>query len=892
MVKISEFGIKINNFLSGVLYSYNLGLRDRLDCKPAMLTNSLFTDFLKENGLRVKGESTRDVICIEFTCGSKSFKDEIKESNSRIKDWQKAFESGRITKEEKERCIQFEYDLQHRADAQKEKYVKKTSDQIRLEWYRDGVSIKYNTYNKSGKIIKTETIHYKMLYRTAGKAKKGSCMFIRDKLYDKAHNFLTMGIDLSFEHAPIVEMGAYSSLITSNIVDRIQIKPEQILVIDDIDSFFITNVVSIETDKHRRCHVIHKDNYKLKNTMFDGQALIDSSIFPDWGNGYILLRHHMCKMAAFNSNIQLFFKDYYGKDYETATIIDRFGNKRLAKDIKLITTENAMKWLTFGVSYDYWLKWLKKNDYMFGIVKTAHESKFGKVQRMSYQMVNALDINTMDSVLECSKNFIDRLKNDDEFFLQYLKDNINFSNDYEVLVALCEHNTDFINCDFFRERRYNITNNYLMELKIGKLIQPADNLVIVGSPYAMLLAAVGEDVEKDDTFKSEDDCIQCFTEMFKDNETLAAFRSPFNGRANMNYLHNVYNDKLFKYFNLGKQIIAVNMNHTPFQDKNNGSDQDSDSLYVTNQEAIVECAKYCYNNYPTIVNNIPKEKNIYNNTPENFARIDNNLASYQNAIGVSSNLAQICLTYSYNFPDKKYEDYVCLLSVLAQIAIDNAKRSYDIDLNKEINAIKLDMDIDKHKYPLFYSDVQNKKRVCIDPKKKRRKLPAKFNKQLINHNLRCPMNCINKLEVRKKNTGHNSVISIEDLIISHKIDERDKRHRARKVEELIDKYSMILYEYNTKQNFKEENDEHILLRIEFEKMINEIRSIKLSGNYKGLISWLLDRGFRINNAGHQSQHINSKINKNRALLIKSLYTTNPKAFLECFIEKKRIDEEK
>ena len=59
------------------------------------------------------------------------------------------------------------------------------------------------------------------------------------------------------------------------------------------------------------------------------------------------------------------------------------------------------------------------------------------------------------------------------------------------------------------------------------------------------------------------------------------------------------------------------------------------------------------------------EKNSYDYSLENFAHIDNNLSAAQLAIGESSNLAQVCLTYTYNFEDQKYIDYVCILSVLA-----------------------------------------------------------------------------------------------------------------------------------------------------------------------------------------------------------------------------------
>ena len=126
---------------------------------------------------------------------------------------------------------------------------------------------------------------------------------------------------------------------------------------------------------------------------------------------------------------------------------------------------------------------------------------------------------------------------------------------------------------------------------------------------------------------------------------------------------------------------------TDFQDRNNGADQDSDSGYTTNQTDIVEHARLCYLNYPTIVNNIPKDKNCYRRTMDDYAKIDSGLANSQLDIGESSNLAQIAQTYACNFSDQKYINYVCILSVLAQVAIDNAKRRFDIDLTNEIQEL-------------------------------------------------------------------------------------------------------------------------------------------------------------------------------------------------------------
>ena len=50
---------------------------------------------------------------------------------------------------------------------------------------------------------------------------------------------------------------------------------------------------------------------------------------------------------------------------------------------------------------------------------------------------------------------------------------------------------------------------------------------------------------------------------------------------------------------------------------------------------------------------------------DSYSDIDVSLAEAQMAIGESSNLAQLCLSYTYNFDDQKYKDYVCILSVVA-----------------------------------------------------------------------------------------------------------------------------------------------------------------------------------------------------------------------------------
>ena len=333
---MSEYGFKILNIQAASIHEMNLGVRQQLDKKDAMLVNSLFLDFLTENGLKVwKDESTRDIVCLEFGYGTRSYEEERSHIASLL-------EAADPTDEVRVERLN---KLMAECEANKDKFEKLSKAELRNKFYTEGVDITYHTHNKSGEIIKSETIHYEMLYRTPGKAKAGKVMFCCKRLFKKAHDFLYMGIKLKKKNAPIVEIGAYASLVTSSIEGRIKIDPSQILVINDVDSHFRTNVVSIEINDKKECIAVKREDYELKNTMFDGQALIDSSIFPDWADGYILLRQHMCKMAAFDTHIQKFFKDYFKDEYETATVPDIWGRQIPVKTIKLITTENALKWL-------------------------------------------------------------------------------------------------------------------------------------------------------------------------------------------------------------------------------------------------------------------------------------------------------------------------------------------------------------------------------------------------------------------------------------------------------------------------------------------------------------------------------------------------------------------
>ena len=97
---MSEFGLKIKNIEASTLFEYNNGVRDHYEYKDAMFVNSLFKDFLDENGLtNWKGESTRDIICLEFNYGSRSYEEEMAHLHNVMKNARKEFRIALIKKD-------------------------------------------------------------------------------------------------------------------------------------------------------------------------------------------------------------------------------------------------------------------------------------------------------------------------------------------------------------------------------------------------------------------------------------------------------------------------------------------------------------------------------------------------------------------------------------------------------------------------------------------------------------------------------------------------------------------------------------------------------------------------------------------------------------------------
>ena len=911
--------ININSIQANSLYYVNNNVDNAfLDRGKAVINSSIFSEHMKKHGVTVKRGRSLNFIVMKFDYGTKT----------------KTVDDTEIPE--------------------------MSSGKLREYYYMNGATVNWKYTDKDGKVVNTESISYRMLMRSPGKAKEGECIFIQEDLHKYALNYITMGLYdmMPCDNAKIVELSAYSTLITATAIDYIRIPLDNIFVVKDAESSVFKkaftvkakdveysrydidfndpemeeyineynftfykrkqkenehlkkikktkkaleeNGISLEecpqkevTYTKKECWVDRTENEsEITNILWDGMGLIEDSIFPQNMEGFIYCRSHFFKSCLFRGNLQDFFKDHYGDEYENAVETDMFGRKIKVSNIKVIITENSLKWMKFidlmggtkEAAFKYYKRFMKEQDEQFAIVKTAHSSKWGDMQRSSYQMNGSLpttDEETLRRITKLSVDYCNNLKTDEEAYLRHLK--ITGSKKYSinnVLLALNEWNEEFKYTRYYTDKKTDIISRFKKErLQLGKLFQYGDNLTICGNPIALLMKVTcGQDEEsrkdylEEGCFQQKDDCIQCYTTRFEDGEMLAGFRSPHNSPNNIVYLENVYSDAIKTYFpNLGNNVIIINGIGTDVQCRLNGQDLDTDGIYATNQKDIVTLAKKAYNEYPTIINGIkPDGASEYKNDMESYARMDNDISAQQYAIGYSSNIAQLALSYYYDggSQSQDLEDVFIICSVLAQVAIDSAKRNFEIKVSPELNRIReLECMYHVPKYPRFYADVQKLK----NRNKQGKRMEIK-DEDIGDFN--CPMDIIYRIvdnDIIDKRKQKELCSRTVNLRMVFEYDLKKIKNRDRK--QYLDVISIVKEcDEEIKSLDREAEDYSECYRREFETALHKLRrkTIKEDTMYS-LIAYAFSSGGSLCDR-----------------LLTMLFDLEPERFLKCFKNKQKV----
>ncbi len=280
-----------------------------------------------------------------------------------------------------------------------------------------------------------------------------------------------------------------------------------------------------------------------------------------------------------------------------------------------------------------------------------------------------------------------------------------------------------------------------------------------------------------------------------------------------------------------------------------------------------------------------------------YAKMDSHMARAQMAIGMSSNLAQLAMTYYWSELAsgegdeetlKQLSDNFVILSVIAQIAIDGIKREYSVDAQTETDRIaklrcmtllKYDRDGNTYKcdFPAFMKHTRTVKITKGGKFRDAEDITSdikKLNKR-INYTLECPMNWVEEeLNDINRSSGYRAVDELEFLLPSDTPKDQVDYRQLNKVGEIYDDYicevkRLFPWEYEDLKEYMSDKEDII------QHAVTKMGKIKISSQ-KTMLA-LIRIGM-----GRYTEEWNKRFQKNYISLLNLLYRSQKRMFMSCF----------
>ena len=566
-----------------------------------------------------------------------------------------------------------------------------------------------------------EGIKYVRFKRSSGSSRVGKCLFINERLYDAMHKWEMCGIQVDEgQDIDLAALEPYIALTLSSIIDTIEIKPENILVVDDYKSVFHERAIATRLVDGQL--VSKPEDVEISNSIWDGQSLMDRSLFGEYSNkGMLLLRARFFKSCCFNANIQQWFADHGIKKISQ---LNGYTRANKIEDVKLITTPSSIKYLKFG-TLDQWLDTLETT---FGVVKYEKKTHFfdGRMVQTHYQLINTLQMTyeEVEQFIKPSLDYARMIKTDPavlrhQISYQYQSPDDTFytkavTSKNDIIYRLLGMNDRFAKTKMYRNFCNDLIKSFIKNLRCGHVLVRGNYSTLCGNPIEMLKMAIGQ---FDGKSIIERNTVHC--EMFENGKELLGSRSPHVTIGNILVTKNVIRPEIARYMNPTNEIVYVNSIQENLLERLSGADFDSDTMMLTDNEILVTAAKRNYDNFPVPTKLVESAKRKRKYTNREKADLD--IKTSVNKIGEIINLSQELNSILWDRINKgaSIEDVMELycdisqLDVMSNLEIDSAKRENPANNTRELQLLKKKYDVrdkkNRHIRPLFFKYIDGYK---------------------------------------------------------------------------------------------------------------------------------------------------------------------------------------
>ena len=666
-----------------------------------------------------------------------------------------------------------------------------TDSKARKQYYKNPVTV--------------DGISYKMYKRSASSSREGNVLFIKKDLFERMEKWSNCGLDLSNEEnrerisKNYLAYQAYKALTLTSCKDFFRLNPRNILVIPDLYSTFDEFALSVSDKKPEgetwklmpikdKIYAAETPRTRIRNCIWDGQGFLDEFVFdyptllnPENEEKYanhsmMIIRNRFFKSCVFKTRLREWFadNDLVGRIERDASgmpvRINGYTEAGSYEEIRMVVTYSSLKYLKFFANpIDGIKKWMHMVGEWFGIAKVDEQTRYfgGKYVRTNYQLLNTIYMSEEETIrfLHQNKRMIEMISQDSNAFLAYNSKSVEdlseekeidanrfFESSFEengdyfnprlsVCRKLVQLNPKFDNTYFYRVFIRDYVQQLVSKIKLGKVLVQGTYATIVSNPYEMLEFIVKKFDIKDGERGIPSMNGELYTTFFATGERILGSRSPHILPGNILVAENTYNAKIQQYFVFNPEIVCINSIGSLILHRLNGSDQDGDTILLTNNFYLVEAAsrfnsKIC-NKFTVPVNCISeaKEKEFIRKgrvDTDRLARADDKLSN--NKIGDIVNTSQKynsllwdsfivdCHNNDERMPslsDLYYRNSI--LEVLSNNEIDAAKGKTDFSSGSVLDELKKKANQIKKDDPLFFAFIQGKKKqtkIDVDAKKK------------------------------------------------------------------------------------------------------------------------------------------------------------------------------
>lgn len=583
--------------------------------------------------------------------------------------------------------------------------------------------LRYDLYENGFVCNGIEYVRYK---RSSGSSRVGKCLFIDKALYPAMHEWELCGLKIKEgDKIDLAAFEAYISLPSSSCIDTLEIRPENILVIDDYESEFEDDVVAVYGEGED--FVAKEERVKICNSIWDGQSLLDVSMYDDHyaDRTMLLLRNRFFKSASFKTRIQDWFRD---NGITEVSQLKGYTRATRVEDIKLITTPSSIKYVKFG-TIDQWLDNLHTT---FGIVKYEKPTKYldGNMVQCHYQLLNTLQLSRDDiqALLKPNFDYLNLIRKDPAVMRYHLKYPYSLAeNDEpcltrdEVIMKVLGMNSKFVDTKLYNDFRKELTKAMLKEYRKGHIWVSGNYETLIGNGVEMLQASIGA-FEGNSVLRVGN----VHTKRFEYNKRLLGTRSPHINSGDVLLVNNVECELIDKYFVSSKEVVHINSIGENILQRLQGADFDSDSILITDNEILLRAAEKNYDWFkvPTSFIEAKKIQWVYNsksqaqldiNTSVNLIGQIVNLSQYLNSImweNIYNDLANGVDKETAFKNQRELYDNICILSSASGSEIDKAKKMFDVNTSRLLDNLKNEYGVytevgGKVKFtkPLFFKNI-------------------------------------------------------------------------------------------------------------------------------------------------------------------------------------------